>query len=138
MGLNTYTPEQKAAIESFMPYVEKALIKVTEAPGEFNFTGFIFKDEPENPILIHISNLGDPPEEFLVQLHYHLACLAAFLNDTGVTETTDFGTAPSGQTPEEIADKLAISLMATPLENIPDEIKELVDKYLLSRQPKKI
>jgi hypothetical protein len=63
--------------------------------------------------------------------------MAAQLQATGQYEATKISKAPEGSTSEEIADKLALSLMAVPLEEQAASVKELLHQYIQSRRPEK-
>lgn len=134
MAINEYTPEQKKAIDHFMPYIEQASRKVTESPnGPYLFSAFVWRDDETNPVLIHVGNIPHKGEDF-IGLHYELALISTAIASGGSVERTDIKAAPLTQTPEEIADKLAVSLLAGIPEGASDEIKDLVEKYLQSRK----
>lgn len=134
MAINEYTPEQKKAIDFFMPAVNQAVRKVAEAPGgDYFITAFIFKDDPDNPILIHAGNVPVRGEE-LIRTHYVLSCSAAELDIRNLLQRSEIKSAPEGQTPEEIADKLVVSLLGGIPDGASDEIQDLIQKYLQSRK----
>lgn len=134
MAINDYTPEQKKALDYFLPYVEQASRKVADAPnGPYYFSAFVWQDDEKNPVLIHIGNTGYKGNEF-IQLHYQLAWMAAVIDAQGLVERSDVKSAPMSQTPEEIADKLAVALLGGIPEGASEEVQELVQKYLQSRK----
>lgn len=134
MAINEYTPEQKKAIDHFMPYVEQASRKVTDAPnGPFHFSAFVWSNDFDNPVVIHVGNVAHKGDDF-IQLHYELSWVAAMIEATGSVERSEVKAAPNTQTPEEIADKLAVTLLAGYSEGMPDEARALLDQYLQSRK----
>lgn len=134
MAINDYTPEQKKAIEYFLPYVEQASRKVQDSPnGPFYFSAFVWRDDEENPILIHVGNTPYRGDDF-IRLHYQLAWVSAMIDAQGRVERSDIKPAPMTQTPEEIADRLAVTLLGGIPEGVSDEVQELVQKYLQSRK----
>lgn len=134
MPINAYTPEQRKAIDYFMPYVDQAARKVNDAPnGPYHISAFIWRDDEENPVLLHVGNIPNKGEE-LVRLHYQLSCISAAIEDTGAVERAEINPATQTQTPEEIADEIAIHLLSRPTTD--SETTDLIHKYLTTRNRK--
>jgi hypothetical protein len=134
MAINDYTPEQKAALDYFMPYVRQAVSKVASAPGgDYYITAFIVRDDVENPVLLHVGNIPDTGDD-LVLTHFTLASMCAEMQAENQYERREIKSAPSGSTPEEVADKLAVALLAGNSEGISEEARELLAQYLQSRK----
>jgi hypothetical protein len=129
------------------PFYE-TLIREVHKRGLF-ITGFIYGDADPNkdPMLLRFGNIWahTPAEMFMI--HWQLAQMAAQMETSGQiereitslepSETLSLPAGPKGQTSEEIADRLVLALLATPLEMIPDQVSELVQQYAESRRPEK-
>lgn len=116
-----------------MPHIEAAVKKVRDVPGGYLISGFIFRDDVENPVLIRFGNAPVEGED-LIKLHSLLSYTAAVLEDKGLLERADFPAAPTGPTSEEIADKLAVMLLERPPQDDSDEVIDLVTRYIQSRK----
>lgn len=108
-------------------------------------TGFIWGDpvpEDDNPYLVRFGNLQTTTPQEMFAINYQLSVMAARLESEGNMERTltaadasDEVSAPKGQSPLEIADKLALTLLVAPPEGVPAEVLEILDQYLKTRRP---
>jgi hypothetical protein len=142
---DTYTKLQS----ELRPFYE-ALIRECYKRGLYT-TGFIYADpDPksvEGPFLIRFGNIwtDSPAEMFLI--HWQLAQMAAAAEQAGNMDREITHMEPSDASPQisgpkgpnslEIADMLVLSLLATPLEMLPDQVGDLLKQYAESRKPEK-
>ena len=126
----------------------ESLVRAVHERGMY-ITGFVYGEveppDPAGPMLLRFGNVWaeSPAEMFMI--HWQLAQMAAQMESEGNMtrevmhmEPSDGFSGPSGlKTPNslEIADMLVLSLLAVPVEAIPDHIQELVQKYADSRRP---
>jgi hypothetical protein len=129
------TDDQQKIYKTLQPLITALVRKVDSIPN-MCMTGFIYGggDDQMDPFIIHIGNIYNTGEE-LVRIHWTLAVMAAKLQSTGDYSASPILPAPTGQTPEEIADKLALALLATPLESLPSPVLDVLSQYMQSRQP---
>ena len=116
------------------PYIRALVKKATEM--DLCITGFIYSGEPE-PFLTRFGNIYNTGWEF-VQIHGHLAAMAEQLRNKGNVTVDNLADEPNVESSSQIADKLAVALLATPLENIPAEVQQLLDRYLESRKIERV
>lgn len=124
---------QKKIYDALHPAIENLVRKATKA--DLCITGFIFGGNEEGPILMQIGNITDKGAE-LIELHYRLALEAVLLQSTGQYSGRIIESAPEGHSPEEIADKLALTLLASP-DPMDPKTKSLLQNYLQARHPEK-
>jgi hypothetical protein len=124
---------QKKVMEEIAPTID-ALARKLDA-RELMFTGFIYDSELD--VLIKIGNTTHQGMD-LVQLHYTLSMVIARLHAMGnYAYGPDPVEVPEGSSPEELADHLALSLLATLTPETPPEVRERLLKYVQSRHPEK-
>ena len=129
------TDDQQKIYNTLQPLITALVRKVDSIPN-MCMTGFIYGggDDKMDPFIIHIGNIYNTGEE-LVRIHWTLAVMAAKLQATGDYSASPILPAPTGQTPEEIADKLALSLLTVPVDMIPAQVQDILNQYMQSRQP---
>ena len=88
--------------------------------------------DPDGGFLIKAGNVEHQGEAF-VRLHYLLALVVARLDAAGQYEKTSFSPAKTQDT-QEIADSLAMLLLAMPSEMLPDRVLDLVNEYADARK----
>lgn len=121
-----------------------ALVRAANQHGLL-ITGFIWGDpvpEDDNPYLVRFGNLQTTTPQEMFAINYQLSVMAARLESEGKMERTLTAadassevSAPKGQSPLEIADKLALMLLVAPPDGIPGEVLEILDQYLKTRRP---
>lgn len=125
----------------------EALVRAAHERGLF-VTGFVYCDRDPNmegPLLIRFGNVwGESPAEMFM-IHWQLAQMAATAEQAGIMnreitplDPSDELARPSGlkaPTPLEIADSLVLSLLAVPVEMMPDNVNEILKAYTESRKP---
>lgn len=133
--INNFTPEQQAIVDKLWPHITRMLREINNTGDGLCFTGFLYGGEEGHPMLVHISNIKERGEE-LVVIHHTLAVMAMALEtNTSLYERFELDSAPDPLTAEDVADKLAIRLLQTPLNEEQREIKELLQQYLEARKP---
>jgi hypothetical protein len=132
------TDEHRKILKILDPLITALTKKVNEFP-EMCFTGFIYKPS-DPPMLLQVGNISDQGEN-LVKVHWILANMAARLHQTGQFAPADEyrqsyeKSGPSTPDPLEVADRMALALLATPLEMLPSHVSELLEEYAKSRRP---
>ena len=89
--------------------------------------------DPDGGFLIKAGNVEHQGEAF-VRLHYLLALVVARLDAAGQYKKTSFSPAAKTQDTQEIADSLAMLLLAMPSEMLPDRVLDLVNEYADARK----
>lgn len=92
--------------------------------------------DPDGGFLIKAGNVEHQGEAF-VRLHYLLALVVARLDAAGhcsVSEQSTPNQASLSRSPEEIADRLTVSLLSMPTELLPDRIVDLAQEYADARK----
>ena len=126
--------DHRKILAAIDPLVRKLTLRVNDFPDLY-FTGFIYKAS-DPPMLMTVGNLADSPED-TIRVHWILSHMAANMHAAGAYTDVDETTAPTGPDSLAVADRLVLSLLAVPVEAIPDHIQELVQKYADSRRPEK-
>lgn len=143
-------PESYVKIKAELrPYWE-ALVRAVYERGLF-VTGFVYGDtdpaEPTGPLLVRFGNMWSESPEEMFYTHYQLALMAARLESMGgmtreiinakPSDGSEGISGPKPQTPQEIADRLVLALLAVPTDALPDHIQEFLNQYAESRRPEK-
>lgn len=129
--------------KDLLPYWNE-LVRAVNAKG-LMVTGFVWGDpvpESDTPYLVRFGNLYTATPHEMFAINYQLSVLAARLEldgqierDLSTSNERNSGAAPQGPNPLEIADKLALSLLAVPIGDAPTGLLELLDQYLKMRRP---
>jgi hypothetical protein len=85
--------------------------------------------------LMRLGNVHNVGQDF-IDLHLTLAYKSAILHATGQYEQGDITLATLTASSQDIADRLALSLMACPLELLPPQVQTVLNDYLESRTPR--
>jgi hypothetical protein len=121
---------------SLMPYINNLVQKVEEN-GRVCITGFIYgypSDKPDaDPYLQRFGNISTEGGDY-IRLTMGLAAMTVDLQARGLFEEDIIEAGEKGADPLSLADKLAVMLMAVPLDQLPKGTSELVDAYLEARR----
>jgi hypothetical protein len=133
--------------EDLRPHWEQ-LVRAAHAKGLL-VSGFIWGDpvpeantDGDNPYLVRFGNLSVEDPQTMFSIHYQLAVMAVKLELAGKSEycltpadASAASPSPKVASPLDIADKLAVMLIATPFGDLPREVLDLLDQYLQVRRP---
>lgn len=104
-------------------------------------SGFIYgytSDDPgAEPFLLRIGNIPNRGQEF-INIHVGLAVMSTELDSGPDINREIISQTPQtseGESSTSLADKLAFSLMSTPLELLPEQVQHALDSYIASRKP---
>jgi hypothetical protein len=124
------SPDEKELRDRLEPEIHKFVQKV-EKEG-LQVSALIF--DPQGGFLMRCGNAPQEGDE-LVRLHYFLSLICTRLEAQGQYERFTPAASYSGPSSEEIADSLAVALLAMPSELIPSQLQELAQQYAASRRP---
>lgn len=123
------TDEQKRVQEKVLPILAEFSRKIREAGVQA--TALIF--DPETDFVMRGGTVPHRGME-LVRLHQYLTMACAILERQGDFEQTSVDSAPQVSNADEIADKLALSILAIPTDMVPTPILEMAQEYARARK----
>jgi hypothetical protein len=124
------TPHEKELQKKLEPHIRKFVQEVDKLG--LQTSALIF-----DPTGDFLNRCGNAPHEGkdLVRLHYFLSLVCVNLELLGHYEQSKSEDGPKPSNPEEIADKLVLSLLQAPSDLIPDRVLELATEYAEARRP---
>lgn len=134
--------------EELRPHWEQ-LVRAAHIRG-LMISGFIWGEpvpvtDADDPYMVRFGNLQASSPQEMFAIHYQLAVMCAKMELAGKIERTVTSVdeqeslgATQDQGPLEIADKLALMLMITPLDSVPSEVLGVLEEYLKVRRPTQI
>jgi hypothetical protein len=131
------TDEQKRIIGILKPYWDAFMDQISslnEEGADLCFTGFLYSPRGESDMLLHIANIW-PTGNDLVEIHRILATGIARIGARNQYERTSPRVGLQVSNPQEIADKLAMALIADPSTERDEYLKEILDEYVKARRP---
>ena len=90
--------------------------------------------DAETGFLVRCGNAPAEGRE-LVRLHYFLSYVAASLEQQGLSERFKLADKGLGPSSDELADTLALTLLQTPSDMIPQPVLDSLMEYVNSRRP---
>ncbi len=99
---------------------------------EMNLSGFVFDSDLD--LLIRFGNVGHVQGPNLIRMHWGLATVATELEAEGHYSVSDETLGTLGQDPLEIADKLALSVIACPSDAVPARVREYAENFAEMRK----
>lgn len=132
--------EHRKVNAALAPYVTALLQKLNKDYPKLRFSGFIWGPTGDSTVadyFLKVGNVMNEGQDF-VEMHYRLALSSAYLDAKGQGERVEVVAQNQATTPpssQDIADKLALALMATPLYELPPSVQAYLDQYLASRTP---
>ncbi len=111
------------AIKAFVQKVDKLGLQVS---------ALVF--DPEGDFLMRCGNApAEGPD--LVKLHYYLSLICACLEASGHYKRSGIESGPQPSDPEIAADRLALTLLQMPSEDLPARVQDLLQEYMEARKP---